>query len=47
MMGNPASLDRIVALEHERWAHWPRYLHGQCEKLIDGSLVIPADLVRR
>ena len=40
-------LDRLAAVEHERWAHWQRYLHDQCEELDDGSLVIPAQLVRR
>lgn len=37
----------LSAAEHERWAHWQRYLHGKCERQPDGSLVIPADLVRR
>lgn len=34
-------------LEHDRWSHWQSYLHSQCEQLGDGSLKIPADLVRR
>lgn len=37
----------VAATAHERWAHWQRYLHGQCTQLDDGSLVIPADLVTR
>ena len=34
-------------MEHERWAHWQRYVHAQCGSGPDGSLTIPADLVRR
>lgn len=41
------ALDRLAAIEHERWAHWQRYLHDQCELGDDGSLVIPFELVRR
>ena len=39
--------DRLAAIEHERWSHWQRYLHDQCERRDDGSLIIPADLVDR
>ncbi len=42
-----AFVDRLAAAEHERWAHWQQYLHDQCNPAADGSLVIPADLVRR
>jgi hypothetical protein len=47
VLESPEVLDRLAAVEHERWAHWQRYLHDQCERRDDGSLVIPADLVRR
>jgi len=40
-------IDRLAAIEHERWAHWQRYMHGRGELKDDGSLVLPADLVRR
>lgn len=40
-------LEMFAATEHERWAHWQRYLHDQCRPLSDGSLVIPAELVQR
>jgi sugar phosphate isomerase/epimerase len=36
--------ERLAAIEHERWAHWQRYLHDQCERGEDGSLTIPAEL---
>lgn len=37
----------LANIEHERWAHWQRYLHDHCVRAPDGSLVIPADLVAR
>ena len=40
-------VDRLAVVEHERWAHWQRYLHAQCERNEGGSLVIPAELVAR
>lgn len=46
-LASPEVLDRLAAVEHERWAHWQRYLHDLCETRPDGSLVIPAKLVRR
>lgn len=41
------AIDRLAAVEHDRWAHWQQYLHDQCERRDDGSLVIPAELVSR
>ncbi len=38
-------LERLATIEHERWAHWQRYMHGKATKQPDGSLLIPADLV--
>lgn len=38
-------LEELAAIEHERWAHWQRYMHGKCEKRSDGALVIPPELV--
>jgi hypothetical protein len=40
-------IERLAAIEHERWAHWQRYVHGKGVKQADGSLLIPSDLVSR
>lgn len=40
-------IETLAAVEHERWSHWQRYMHGKGVSRPDGSLVIPADLVRR
>ena len=42
-----ALVDRLAAIEHERWAHWQRYMHGKATRHADGTLLIPADLVVR
>lgn len=40
-------IEELAAIEHQRWAHWQRHVHDQCERLPDGRLVIPAHLVGR
>ncbi|GAA3514094.1 hypothetical protein [Georgenia daeguensis] len=47
ILESDALLERLAAVEHERWAHWQRYVHEQCLLAEDGSLVIPRDLVER
>lgn len=47
VLESPEVLDRLATVEHERWAHWQRYMHDQCLKQDDGSLLIPPELVRR
>ncbi len=42
-----AGIDTLAAIEHERWAHWQRYMHSKGRTLSDGSLLLPADLVAR
>ena len=41
------AIDRLAAVEHERWSHWQQYLHDQGERRGDGALVISAELVSR
>ncbi|MFJ3234727.1 hypothetical protein [Streptomyces sp. NPDC086787] len=45
--GLEEAMEALADVEHERWAHWQRYLHSQCSRQSDGSLTIPAELVRR
>ncbi|MFE4693971.1 hypothetical protein ACFRH6_28490 [Streptomyces sp. NPDC056749] len=40
-------MEELAGIEHERWAHWQRYLHSRCSRQSDGSLTIPAELVLR
>lgn len=40
-------LDQLSQIEHERWSHWQKYMHEKCVPQLDGSLVVPADLVNR
>jgi hypothetical protein len=40
-------VEKLAAVEHERWAHWQRYLHEKGRIQADGSLLISADLVQR
>lgn len=40
-------IEKLAAIEHKRWAHWQSYLHSQCLENDDGSLTIPADLVKK
>jgi hypothetical protein len=40
-------IERLAAVEHERWSHWQRYVHSKGKRQPDGSLLLPADLVAR
>lgn len=40
-------VERLAAIEHERWAHWQKFVHDHCQRREDGSLVIPAELAAR
>lgn len=40
-------LETLADIEHERWSHWQRHMHSKAERQLDGSLVIPAELVEQ
>jgi hypothetical protein len=40
-----AAIETLANIEHERWAHWQKYMHNKGERQPDGSLLIPAELV--
>jgi hypothetical protein len=40
-------LEQLASIEHERWSHWQRYLHGKGIPQPDGSLLLPSDFVQR
>ena len=47
ILSRPDVLDQLADIEHERWAHWQRFVHDNCQEQEDGSFVIPADMVHR
>lgn len=45
-MTDGALYEQLAAIEHERWAHWQKYLHDVCGlRQPDGSIILPASSV--
>lgn len=42
-----AALESLAAIEHDRWAHWQKYLHSKCTRTEDGTLTIPDSFVKQ
>jgi hypothetical protein len=40
-------MEKLAAIEHDRWSHWQRYMHEKGELQADGSLILPSNLVRQ
>jgi hypothetical protein len=40
-------MEHLASVEHERWSHWQRYMHGKAIKRPDGSLLVPPELVKQ
>jgi len=34
-------IEKLANIEHQRWAHWQKYIHSVCVKNDNGTLTIP------
>ncbi len=46
VLDSPELTETLASIEHERWSHWQRYMHGKCTPNDDGSLTIPRELAQ-
>ena len=42
-----ALIERLADIEHQRWAHWQRYMHDRCRRNPDGSITVPQEYVEQ
>jgi uncharacterized protein with von Willebrand factor type A (vWA) domain len=47
MRKNPVLFEKLAEIEHQRWAHWQKYMHSKGIRNEDGSLTIPAFFVEQ
>ena len=47
VLNSPELLEELASVEHDRWSHWQRYVHAQCQETSEGGLLIPPALVER
>jgi hypothetical protein len=40
-------IEKLADIEHQRWSHWQRFMHGKCERKPDGSLGVPPEFVEK
>ena len=38
-LDNTELMERLAAIEHERWADWQKYLHSKCTPMIQGGVL--------
>jgi hypothetical protein len=42
-MNDQQLIEKLAAIEHERWAHWQKYLHSKLKSVKDGWLMSESD----
>jgi hypothetical protein len=47
MTTNADLLEELAYIEHERWAHWQRFMHEQGERQPDGGLLFSPELIAK
>lgn len=45
-MNDTEFIEKLSDAAHRSWCHWMEYLFSRCERLSDGSMVIPHELVK-